>query len=261
MASYNEKFQELLKENNPIGVAARWYMIFAVVLTMPIFVLLRRNFGERYFSFSTMVFYLIGFWLVSSIMDGVDVGNLVVWWSFTGLLAAMSLYHSFTIWNRNKRGQRWHSRYDGDSLLDILPGSGSLVRMVYEPLFVLAIGIVIMVKLDVYFLGEWFLASVGVMIFLQRLNQSAARDLYLNAVDSQIESAQMGAVLAGEPAKESEGYVVHATSDVAPKKRKQMLNVMKKGFDTKEEAQVSQSSGSPHVVTTPSPVPKPEALN
>lgn len=81
--------------------------------------------------------------------------------------------------------------------------------------------------------------------------------MYLNAVDSQIESAQMTAMLAGEPAKKSEGYVVHGISDISPKKRNRMLNTIKKGIDTEENAKASQASGADNVVQTPKPVPKP----
>ncbi len=255
MASYSEKFQELLKEGSHIGMAARFQMFMATFLTMPILVLLRRNFGERYFNFFMMVLYVVGLCVLPSII-GDGTGNRLVWWSVTGLLATLTVYHALMIWKRNRNGQRWHSRYDGDVLpiFKILPGSDAATRMFYEPLFVLLIGIALHIESSGSFLGYWFYFASSMMVFLERLNQSAARDLYLNAVDAQIESQHMDAALEGERVKDTEGFIVRGISDVSVKKRERMVNAMKKGIDKQEAAEASRSA---HVVMTPPPVPKP----
>ena len=97
-----------------------------------------------------------------------------------------------------------------------------------------------------------------ILVIFERFKQSAARDMYLNAVDVQIESLQMGAALEGAPVTETEGFILCGIYDVSPDKRKKMVNTRKKGFDAKEKAQAVWSSGSPHVVSTPPSVAKPQ---
>ncbi len=261
MYSYSEQFQELLKEESRVGIMTRGLLFITKFVTMPIFVLLRRNFGERYFSILPMFIYIGILCLLPTADRDSDtdiIGDLTLWQSVTAVLAVLTFYHAFVIWFRNNTGERWHSRYDGDSILDILPISRAWVRLAYEPLFVFILAVIVgMYYPENPLIYPWLLAAPFFMILLERLNQSAARDVYLNAVDSHIESQHMSATLEGEPVRRTEGFVVRGISDVAPNKRKKMVDAMKRGFDTKEKAQASQSSGPLHVAQTPPPISRP----
>ena len=246
MASFNEDFAAMME--NELTAQPMTYIANAmVVLTTPVLMLIRTDFGERYLSTPVMALYIAALCVIG------NIGNSnAVHWGFTGLLAFMMVYHLFCVWNRNRKNIRWHSRYDGNVfiLFRILPVSQAAIKLWVEPFFAILISSLLVVaastveniNLDTEslrqqptstFISFWFVLAAPFMVLLEKLQQSAARDRMLDVIDSQIEVEQMNDALEGEPAKETEGFVVRGISDVAPRERKKMVAILKKGAEDK----------------------------
>ncbi len=247
MASYAESLRKTIEAGGQIGIAAGIVVWIARVSSAPVLVMLRRNFGEREFSFlyvvlQSVVILVVGGGLASPSPDGVAIGGYSgsenfgiyshqVAYLVAGLVFFLGVYHQLGIMGRNRRGERWHSKYDGDSLpiFNILPfsSSGFVVRMVYEPMFVFLLAVVISIANPL--LGMWLAVSSIFLVFLSRIAFSGARDAYLDAVDAQIESEHMEASLNGSPPTETQGYVVRGVSDASSKDRGRMVKRLQGG--------------------------------
>jgi len=172
-------------------------------LVMPI---LRRNFGERFFSF-VMVLFMGAAVLVATSwfqLSGIPL------YSYMATIAVLSAFHMLVIFMRNRKGHEWHTRYEGDFLpfFQFLPKSGYwMIESVYEPLFVLSIAI------GFYFVEMQSLASLlaasSVLMFLRsRYNYGLYKTRILDERDAMIEAEYAMEALNGESSKETKGYVI-----------------------------------------------------
>ena len=245
MASFNETYLDMLDSEELRGPA---YYLMAVtrLLTSPVIVLIRMNFGERYLNYPALFLYI-----VALVVGGSMGQDSLTHWIVTGLLIVMSCYHIYVIRDRNKKNIRWHSRYDGDLLPVLLKIKSpvSTLKLWGEPFLVIFLGFLIAVTSNVEegeqtisFIALWFFAAAPFMVFLEKLNQSAARDAFLNAIDAQIESEHLQDALAGEPPAATEGFVVQGISDVEPRERERIVTLLNKGVESKMERDAEEQS-------------------
>lgn len=115
--------------------------------TIGIYAFFRRNFGERYFTFSNFMVGLIVYFLTASLAStlssspwlnritepGVEpIGWAAVTpWILLSLYIVISMYHFWKIWVNGQIGEPEFSRYDGHSRLEPL---GRLILNVINPI-------------------------------------------------------------------------------------------------------------------------------
>ena len=195
-----------------------WLDGFAVFLVQTLSlgpqVVLRRNFGERHFSqfgppmyFLTMWFFLAVTYAISEQPATAElVGSYVPISLFSASVTAGAfpllltvqvfyLFHRAVIFYRNRKGQEWHSRYDGDSLpvftsLDrfaekwhFLPRFSKLIG---EPSICFILGLLLIPGYR--FVGGWVAIS-GLLLFVyEGIVWENIRHRYLDKVDARLEA-------------------------------------------------------------------------
>ncbi|MCU7807009.1 MAG: hypothetical protein KZQ73_03950 [Candidatus Thiodiazotropha sp. (ex Semelilucina semeliformis)] len=206
-------------------------------LTMP---LLRRNMGERYFSP-----FLIGVMSIFAItMSLVMKVNPTFISMYVGLIMLTSLYHLYVISKRNRRGEDWHSRGEGEFNIDVLVNRLPKGKdywwkeSFYEPLLVFVTGIIVGHFVDAG-LGAVFLFSAPWMILRSQYQRLLIRSTILDARDLRIESEQKISALNGEPAEDTKGYVVKNVNNMRPNDREALAKRM---LDEKDFSSLSTPS-------------------
>jgi len=181
-----------------------------LALVMPIN---RRNFGERFFSFAIIVFMGASV-LGASMFFGLEGMPLNIY--LAGIVIS-SIIHLLVIFLRNRRGDQWHTRYEGDFLpiFNILPkASYWVIDGFYEPLFVALIGLA-------FFFGGFesiagLLTASSVLMFLRsRFNYGLHKTRILDQRDAMIEAQYAMEALNGEPPKQTKGYIVKGAKSLS----------------------------------------------
>ena len=209
--------------------------LFLRFVSLPVLVLIRRNFGERSFSFFSLFivalilsFYgTIGSFFTQTPSSG---GSLMI---FTAAFLIAGAYHSFVISRRNFRGERWHSYYEGDVLpiFNYFPSANmKATQTIYEPAMVYGLSFVAG-HYDEQLLALWLKIAATGMVTIAVLNYKMGRNRYLDIIDGQIEAENMQAALNGAPPKETDGFVVQGISNVSSPERARMLRELKKVRD------------------------------
>ena len=173
-------------------------------LVMPI---LRRNFGERFFSF-TMIFVMGAAVTGAAFFFGMSGTPL---YAYMSLIALLSAIHLLVIFLRNRRGEQWHTRFEGDFLpiFTILPKSSNywVIESIYEPLFVLSIATGFLF-VEMQNIAGLLAASALLMFARSRFNYGLHKTRILDQRDSMIEGEYAMEALNGSPSKETKGYIV-----------------------------------------------------
>ena len=136
----------------------------------------------------------------------------------------------------NREQQRWHSYSPGIGWLELLLErfsiSPAIVYRFLEPLMVFVIGLVSL-GIDRAF-GLWLLISSFCLLLQRQIAYENERNAVLDAIDGQIESENLAAVLMDEkPARESAGFTMMAVDRNMPVEQKKDLVAMFKGLDPK----------------------------
>lgn len=173
------------------------------VHSYPGYILLRRNFGER--------FLPTGIILLSSMTCLLAAAMAA---STTGMTVGIGIFliaciHRIQIMRRNKRGEIWHSYDDGTSYLDKkFPDHAETIESVGEPALVMAAGLVLtqftaqmpseQISSVQFFWSSAFglyVITVGVAMMLQANKLKCdARNLFLDSRDSQIDNQDFAAI-------------------------------------------------------------------
>lgn len=229
---------------------------FSSLFSFTLEVFFRRNFGERYFNILTLVLSLLLLIAVSFASNvGESFSNIIKGLTFGfvnpnikaadltgaqrlftalfifGFIAA-ALFHRYEIWLKNREGERWHTRYDGQPLpfFRIVPLDEYAIKMYFEPVLGLLLAWIIgslglMKPATVNYL---YIASVALFIKGQVV-QGQRRSVYLDAFDHQIEArAIMQYVNQADnySNKNHKGYPVMRFPVRSEEDRKLVLNAM-----------------------------------
>jgi hypothetical protein len=181
----------------------------------------RKDFGQRYFGLgnvfgSALTFGLYLFITLFSFIGGSlrqtptskDDDSWILGLFFLGFVA-LGFLHQFTAWLRQRRGQRWHSRYAGTSHLAFLwPGNPYIVQRFIEPAISLIIGLLILNYVNRP-LGAWLIFASFCLAATEQINATRARNRILDAIDAQIEAKHLGEAIAGnKDVEDTEGFVL-----------------------------------------------------
>lgn len=206
-------------------------------LMMP---LLRRNFGENFFS--PFLILVMGIFAIA--MCAVFKVSPVFISIYLGIIAIASLYHSIVIAKRNRRDEEWYSWYEGDFNIEPLAknlpkGNDYWFReIVYEPALVLLVGFFIGKLLDPG-LGSVFLFSAPWMMLRSQYARMQHRKSILAARDQKIIAEQKLAAISGAPVDETKGYVVKNINNMRPHDKEALAKQM---LDEKDFASLSSTT-------------------
>lgn len=158
-------------------------------------VMFKRRFGERFLCLIPVLVAAIPLLTAAYISGSVlAVGLTLIYFMVTCL-------HRVSIVRRNRRGEQWHSRYQGDSWLSlILPISPDLVETLIEPLIVVALAWVFWMLAPAerpHWVPhtQWFWAPafslyllfVAIsLVFYQQIKRRHHRNILLDAIDNRI---------------------------------------------------------------------------
>lgn len=244
-------FDSLFKKD-PSDLAKNWLKMvtaFLVSLGVPMQVMLRRDFGERYLSWPRL--YFVWGLLIAYFALGTAHGASPLLTLFALAFVGMSLYHRARIWQRGKQGVLWHSRSFGVSRLTpaieqlgallkgtpleqyVLLDRWTLYKWV-EPLLCLAIGAATY-KIDNVF-GLYMLATSAGLLVGAQLAYFEEHGKILDVIDARIEAMHMAGAIEGRPAEETAGFSVVSVAPAqkaflngrerpAPAHRTTLLNV------------------------------------
>jgi len=186
-------------------------------LVMPF---LRRNFGERFFSLSMILFMgaavtAVTFWLGKN--------NSFVY-GYMAAVAVLSLYHLLVIFLRNRKGVVWHSRHEGDFLpfLHYLPkASYWMIEGFYEPLIIVITGAVVSYYTDPAMASFfWFIAAA--MVLRSRYAYRLHKEKMLDERDAQIEAENKMQALEGAATKDTKGFVIKGANSFTKEEKSLM---------------------------------------
>ncbi|VAW42592.1 hypothetical protein MNBD_GAMMA01-1377 [hydrothermal vent metagenome] len=179
-------------------------------LVMPI---LRRNFGERFFS-PVMIVFVMTAVLIGGGLAGLSGAQLNI---YMMVVALLSVFHMSVIFMRNRKNQEWHTRYEGDFLpfFHILPKSGYwMIESVYEPLFVLSIGVMFSI-LGMHNIAGLLVFSAVLMLLRSRYNYALYRTKMLDERDAMIEAEFAMEAINGASSKDTKGYVIKGATSLS----------------------------------------------
>ena len=210
-----------LTASTHIGMA-RWLMLLVMdilsSLTLP---LLRKDFGERFFSpFWIFVMMIATIAICLQLNVNTTIINI-----YMGLLTVVCLYHLAVIFIRNHRKTIWHTRYEGESnflsIFRYLPKGTRAwwIEGLYEPMLVFAVGSLIYLFIDAG-LGTIFLLSSTAMMLRSRIRYWVWRESILDERDLMIESEYTLEALNGASPKDTKGYVVHSAVHMTPHEKR-----------------------------------------
>lgn len=171
---------------------------------------LRRDFGERYYSWFTI---FAGYTVVANLAfagnalwasatgEGFSWSMVAVWAAFT----ATSLYHRWVMRRKLRAGHQWHTRYCGMSLI---PGRLSEeVKLGWlEPALVLAVGAAAWPFS--HLVGLWLVMSAVALWLHSQIRFHYQRQALLNAIDARLEGQFFGEALKGRPATQTAGVAI-----------------------------------------------------
>ena len=134
----------------------KFMLDMSFVLVMPF---LRRNFGERFFSITMITFMGIAVTAITTLLNA----NGVSVYGYMTITACLSIYHLVVIFRRNRKGEEWHARYEGDFLpfFHFLPKATYwMIEGLYEPLFVLIMGGIVAYFTDPVLAGVFYTIAI-----------------------------------------------------------------------------------------------------
>jgi hypothetical protein len=182
----------------------------------------RKDFGQRYFGIGNVFGSILTFGLYLSAVPylmerstrrspataSAEDDSWILGLFFLGFVA-LGLLHQIAAWLRQRRGQRWHSRYSGTSHLAFLsPGNPYIVQRYIEPGIAFVIGWLLFNYLNRP-LGAWLIFASFCLAATEAINAKRARNRILDAIDAQIEAKHLGEALAGnKDAEDTEGFVL-----------------------------------------------------
>ncbi len=187
-------------------------------LTLP---LIRRKFGERFFSPFWVIVMMVATLAICSIYN-VDIKIISI---YMGILSLVCFYHFITIVIRNYRDEIWHTRFEGESIFSplfrFLPKGTHhwWVESVYEPLIVFLLGTLVYLFLDPG-LGSIFSLSSVAMLIRSRFRYWLWRQEILDERDLMIESEFKLAAINGQSSEESKGFIVKNAAHMKPSEKR-----------------------------------------
>jgi len=193
---------------------------------VPVELIFRRGFGERHFN---LWLYLSGsLWLLLFASGFINipkwlgyestgwVSNFVIF-LIVGLFFSGSFLWELFLRKFRKIDGELHSRYDGNPLpfLYMLPfakaSSGNpkeyFVRQVYEPLFLLVLGLILTITLNPQ-TGSWLFISALGMALKEYVKSRQTRNAILDHIDAEIAARNIKAALSGEPPHKTQGIYI-----------------------------------------------------
>jgi len=182
------------------------------VLVMPF---LRRNFGERFFSMTMVTFMVAGVTAMSAYLE--KTGAPV--YGYMTAVIVLSAFHLLVIFLRNRKGEQWHTRYEGDFLpfFRFLPKAGYwMIEGFYEPLFVLIAGGVVSYFTDPILAGVFYTIAIF-MVIRSRYHYRIHKEQILDERDNMIESECKMQALQGKTAKETKGFIIKGAGALSDK--------------------------------------------
>lgn len=226
------------------ALAAAEALAGTIAQTVEVF--LRGNFGERYFSimgiYSKVVLYAVLLLIAFNASSQLETFPLGVYF-FAAFLAC--LWHQFVIYRRSRQGKRWHSRYPGYShLTAILPLDHAVIQRWVEPLLCVVAGSLLTPFNQA--LGAWIMFAGMCLGVTEALAEARFRTILLDAIDKDIESRNMRAVLIEQKdAKQTEGFVI-PVGKMKPQQRESILNGLTSLYDRAKEAITHQGGRCAH---------------
>jgi len=212
---------------------------------VPVELIFRRKFGERHFN---LWLYLSGaMWLFLFATGWINIpesmgfhvsekiSNTVIF-SVVGVIFYFSFLRELFLRKFRRIDADLHSRYDGDPLqfLFKLPfakdSNGNkkeyFVRQVYEPLFLVVLGIIVTILLNPQ-TGSWlFISAIG-MALKEHVKAQFTRNALLDHIDAEISAQNIKAALAGAPPEKTKGvYIAGLPGD--GKKREKLKDILNK---------------------------------
>jgi len=211
----------------------------ARLLSRPLVVLTRRDFGERFFgasAFGKLLLYgvlLFAAVSASQHLDTLPLGGFLL------LSFAACLWHQFVIWRRNYRGEEWHSYYSGTPwLAEVLPLDEFKIKQWIEPILWTALGTALLELSPA--LGCWLLFSGACLGATATLTAARERTKLLDMMDAQIEAKNMrAALIERKPATETQGFVI-SVGGMKPQQRETLFNRFTSLYDRAREAITTQ---------------------
>lgn len=186
-----------------IKVVFQLWRVLVHMMSYPGYILLRRNFGERFLPTRVILVSSLTCLLVAmASQSGVGITIAIV-------MFVTACLHRIKIMLRNRRQEIWHSYDQGTSLIaEKFPSYTNDIEEFWEPAAVFAAGFVITAiesdrsllltsPIDVITTGAFgiYVMCVGAAMLLQanKLKRDA-RNLYLDARDSQIDNQAFAAI-------------------------------------------------------------------
>jgi len=205
---------------------------------VPAELIFRRGFGERHFNL--WLYSSGGLWLILFASGWINIpkwlGYNVTGWmpnfaifSIVGIFFFGSLIWELMLRKFRKINRELHTRYDGNPLpfLFKLPFAKDkngnpkeyFVRQVYEPLFLILLGIIITITLNPQ-TGSWLFISALGMALKEYVKSRYTRNALLDLFDAEIASQNMKAALAGDSTEKTQGiYIAGLLTDEKQRKR------------------------------------------
>jgi len=213
-----QRGDQISQEGRKIVAAARaLFLLATAALAMPMELVLRHRFGERYltvlgFVFALAVSAIVPGFLLDLLAGDADEGAVALWqltaFAFTTLVLALGITHLVQIYVRSHNGVRWHSRSDGLPL-PIWRKMGlkePVIRLYIEPAACLAIALLLLIPA---FPVAIYIAVAGVCLWInETLRRRQQRAALLDMIDGQIEAEEQPAAMRGAPAVETKGFTV-----------------------------------------------------
>jgi hypothetical protein len=174
----------------------------------------RNNFGERYFNLGALIAVCVALFLYTNVFCFFQVIVLSTFFGkdvllihrFTYAVIGVGILNLWSMHKRKKRGERIHSWYSGDSLLNFLPVSQHVLQLYIEPGLCFLIGFLFVPDL---ILSQW-IGIASVSMFLVRRSEWSRLDNFIHdALDREIEAKYLQeAILERKSPKETEGLFV-----------------------------------------------------
>ena len=239
------------RDRNPSGVGIDMFItvLLAVlmflfwILSFPVEIILRSNFGERYYGVQGTIISILYFFVGGTLLQAND-GQVFLIGIFCLFVAVRGLYHVYFIVKRNQKGIRWHS-YAGGTSWDFWKHwniSHSKVQLYIEPLLCISIGALFLSlsygeltqsidysDANLELLG--FQAIIGGLALFGKGVIIAYRDrqAFLNTQDSKIESEMLEDVLVKQkPPTETMGFTVAGAKPPTLRERHELMDMYKR---------------------------------
>lgn len=218
----------------------------AATVALLVLVFLRHSFGERYFSLfgiygklATYGLFLLLAFKASEQLDTLPLG-IFFFASF-----AACLWHSFKIWLRNHRGERWHTRYSGTSwLAAFLPINPFTVQRWIEPILTVFAGVMLASFNEA--LGGWLVFAGTCLGVTEALSAARFRTMILDAQDKDIEARHLrDALIEQKGPKHTEGFVI-PVAGLKPAQREGVFNSLTSLYERAKEAITHQGGRCAH---------------